>query len=214
MIKPDSRELIIFARNPIAGRVKTRLIPALGIRGATALYREMLEQTLKTALRLKGVNVSLWCTETGGDCSTYTDAYDSSLYIQQGNNLGERMHQAIEQQLQTAAHALLIGTDCPGFTTEHLESAFAALQSHDAVLGPSSDGGYVLIGLNQPQHHLFSDIDWSTDKVLEQTRQRLVAHKLSFKELEELHDIDTPDDLKLYPEYHARYSEYLQTETL
>lgn len=204
MTETRSRTLIVFARNPVPGRVKTRLIPALGAEAATRLYTTMLERTLNTATAL-GIDLALCCDELGAACAHYANKAGATLQRQQGSDLGERMQHAFDRELQTTSHAVLIGTDCPGITTDYIESAFTALQSHDAVIGPAMDGGYVLIGLNQPRQALFKAIDWGTNAVLDQTRERY--HQLSLKvfELEARHDIDTADDLLHYPEYHARF---------
>jgi glycosyltransferase A (GT-A) superfamily protein (DUF2064 family) len=98
-----------------------------------------------------------------------------------------------------AGPTLLIGTDCPALTPEHLRAAADALCEHEVVLIPAEDGGYVLIGMRAPQPGLFSDMTWSTDTVLAETRQRIARLGLSVRELETLFDVDRPEDLARLP---------------
>lgn len=128
------------------------------------------------------------------------------LRLQQGADLGSRMATALSTTLATAretapgdSHALLIGSDCPGFDAAYLEAGFAALQTHDVVIGPATDGGYVLLGLARFDPALFADVPWSTGAVLETTRARIRSLGWRWCELAPLPDIDEPADLVHLP---------------
>ena len=203
------RHLLIFARNPTPGRVKTRLIPALGVETATAIYRRMLQDTLATGSQIDVRQRELWLDQAAPDASTAAllDSFDLSLHEQVGQDLGQRMHHAFASSLQTADVAVLIGTDCPEYDPAYLRAAFQALEQEDAVLGPAADGGYVLIGLKKTDHTLFRDIPWGTDGVLAATRRQLQRLHWAWSELPVRHDVDLPADLDRFPHLHPHPSE-------
>ncbi len=190
--------IAILAKAPLAGFAKTRLAPALGVRGAARLQRAFILRTVQVAQQAGlGGSVQLWCAPDAGQRffralqrTTGVDCRD-----QPAGDLGQRM-----QAATTAAPGpvLLVGTDCPALTVQHLRAAAAALQAGTgagAVFVPAEDGGYVLVGLRQPQPGLFHGIDWSTERVMAQTRQRAGALGVALCELAPLWDVDTPDDL-------------------
>lgn len=187
--------IAILAKAPLAGFAKTRLIPALGARGAARLQRAFILRTLHVAQQAGlGGDVQLWCAPSAEQ--RFFRALQRSSGIactsQPAGDLGARM------QAATAAPGpvLLVGTDCPALTVQHLRAAAAALhQGAAAVFIPAEDGGYVLVGLNQPQPGLFQGIAWSTERVMAQTRQRAQALGLVLRELTPLWDVDTPGDL-------------------
>ncbi len=191
----------IFAKAPIAGLAKSRLIPALGAEGAANLQAQFIHYTLTTTLQLQ-LPVELWCAPDI-DHPVFTSAardYTIALNQQQGADLGSRMHHALECSVARGGPVVLIGTDCPALTAADLQEAFDALNNgHDAVLGPAADGGYYLIGLKQALPQLFSDMPWSTPEVLHETRRRLLNARWRWHELRMLHDIDTPADLRHLP---------------
>jgi len=191
--------LIIFGRYPVPGRTKTRLIPALGSAGAADLQRWLTENILETVrrfIRPREIRVEV-CFE--GDSKQKMRRWlgsDVILSRQVSGNLGERMQAAFLDAFQRGAdRAILLGTDIPQIRTDHLEQAFDALAENDLVIGPSTDGGYWLIGLNHPVD-LFDGIKWSTDVVFGQTLALAKEHGLRVKTLEPLKDIDTAEDLK------------------
>lgn len=191
---PDERCLVLFARTPVPGRVKTRLIPVLGEAGATALYRSLLERQLALVAGYEGAVPQLWI-DGDDDEGLFTD-FPGSVHGQEGADLGERMHLALTKALASSRHAVLIGCDAPGITPAYLDQAFAALAGGcEVVLGPARDGGYVLIGMQQSQPALFRDIAWGTAGVMAQTRRVLAAMGWSWRELDIQQDIDGPDDL-------------------
>lgn len=194
-------ELIVFAREPRAGSAKTRLIPALGPKGAADLYRAMLMQTLDTASGVEVGRHSLWLdvSAPGSSISRRAEQLGFVIRQQSGVSLGERMGNAFGNALREAESAILIGSDCPGYSAAYLQQALAELERRDAVLGPAADGGYVLIGIRQPGPKVFEQIDWGTERVLEQTRERMRGLGWRWSELATLQDIDEPQDLQHLP---------------
>lgn len=186
----------IFAKAPLPGLAKSRLIPALGSEGAALLQAHFIRHTLATTVQTQ-LPTELWCAPDKNHPAFIAAAHTFSVYLyqQEGDDLGERMNRALTAGLSRGGPAVLIGTDCPMLTVDDLHEAFYALAKHDAVLGPSADGGYYLIGLNSPQPQLFSEMPWSTSSVLNETRTRLNSAGLRWHELRTLHDIDTPADL-------------------
>lgn len=197
---PDA-VLIIFCKAPVAGQVKTRLTPNLTAGQAAAVHSELSIKTLQRAAASHLCPVQLWCSPTTGHdfFSAAKARYPLTLWQQQGADLGERMHHAFCTALADYSHALLMGCDCPSLTGHDLESALSALnQNHDVVLAPAEDGGYVLIGLNQPRPELFDKMPWGTPCVLAQTRKRIEYLNLCYSELTTQWDVDTPEDLERY----------------
>ncbi|MDG2175458.1 MAG: TIGR04282 family arsenosugar biosynthesis glycosyltransferase [Gammaproteobacteria bacterium] len=194
-----SRVLILFAKAPEAGKVKTRLVPALGEEGALGLYQKLLEYQLAVVQDYTGAVTELHVD--GNPAHPGFDNFSGSILKQTGNNLGERMHYALNSALATHTSAVLIGSDCPGIDYHYLDSAFTALENgFNAVLGPAEDGGYVLIGLrsdvSEKSTDLFQDISWGTDTVSAQTRNLFQKLGLTWKELPVLQDLDEPSDLE------------------
>jgi hypothetical protein len=192
-----ARRLLVFARAPVPGLVKTRLIPALGAEGAAALHRRLLERTLATACAVAPGRVELWCTPdpAAPAFAAAAERWGVVLRRQPPGDLGARMHAALAAALDSGTRALLIGCDCPALTAADLEQAFAALDADDVVLGPAADGGYVLVGARRLSPLLFMGIDWGGPRVLRQTRARLVALGWRWHELRTLWDVDRPEDL-------------------
>lgn len=192
--------IVLMLRLPVAGQVKTRLIPALGAEGACRLYRAMVEDLLEQVLA-SGLPLQLMFT--GGSAEQLPRSWRRAaqrLCPQQGADLGARMAHALATGCETAAQVVLIGSDIPDMTTQTLHTAFAALQDHAVVLNPAVDGGYCLLGLNRgiDLAPLFRDMPWSTDQVLAITQHRLadLGHRVHL--LPPLRDIDTPADLMAY----------------
>jgi len=184
--------IVIFAKAPVPGRVKTRLIPALGPDGAAKLAAEMLERTVSEALA-SGLEVEL-CGEP--DPATWYEGQPVHLTTQGEGDLGQRLHRAAERVLVTA-NILLIGADCPALNAPRLRAAAEALAEHDAVIHPAEDGGYVLLGLRRFGASLFKGIAWSTNTVAAETLARLTALGWSTDVRETLADVDEPSDLPL-----------------
>ncbi len=196
-----SRErLIIFSRYPEAGHTKTRLIPALGATRAAALQQALTRLTLAQAATLRAQRrVEIEVRYTGGDQQQMSDMFGLTpdcLWPQQGQDLGERLQQAVSRAFnEGAARVVTIGTDCPELDVGQLEAAFAALDENDVVLGPASDGGYYLIGQRADRPDLFQGVAWSTADVLKQTLEKCRAARLIVHQLDTLSDVDYPEDL-------------------
>lgn len=195
--------LVIMAKAPVAGAVKTRLIPALGAQGAADLAKRMLVRTVNTALAARGElihTVTVCAAPDPGDASWTQMALPEALHwsAQGEGDLGQRMARAVQNVLSKKEHVLLIGTDLPGLTVALLQDAARALQAHDVSLLPTSDGGYGLIGLRVWVPEIFIDMPWSTSQVCILTLQRLAKHAVHVGPV--LHDIDEPADLVHWPE--------------
>lgn len=190
--------IIIFAREPVTGQVKTRLIPALGEEGATSLYKQLLNVTIKNVIAadLSPVNLCITPDSRITFFSQMSCSASFELSVQVGNDLGERMYNALERALKNYSKAILIGTDCPFLSSDDLQQAISALDEHDMVFSPAKDGGYVLVGAKKVNPVIFEHIDWGTDKVMEKTRETLLKHHINWLELTEQHDIDVEDDLR------------------
>ncbi len=190
-------DIAIFARAPVAGQAKTRLLPRLGAEGAAALQHALTERALQTAVDAKLGRVGLWCTL---DCEhpafmRLSKQFGVPLYPQRGADLGARMFHAFSR-LCREREALIIGTDCPALSADDLRLAAAALrEGNDAVFVPAEDGGYVLVGLRHAIASLFHGIPWGTDRVMDHTRVRLRSAGVRWRELAHLWDIDRPEDL-------------------
>lgn len=197
-----STRILVFAKAPEAGRVKTRLIPAFGAQGAADLARRLLHRTLAEALAARLGPVEL-CASPAPDDATWREAAPPSEVARsdQGKgDLGMRMARAAQRALQTDDAVLLIGTDCPALDARRLRAAAQQLALHGATLHPAHDGGYVLLGLTRFHATLFSDIAWSTATVATTTRARFAALEWPLHEGETLHDIDEPADLAHLPD--------------
>ena len=191
--------LMVFAKAPIAGQVKTRLISSMGEEAATALSKKLILHSLATVLEANIGPVELWCAPSAShpffiDCKR---EFHVELHTQPKGGLGKRMASAFSQTLNRASSALLIGTDSPSLTQADLkEAAEALIQAFDAVIVPAEDGGYVLIGLRHDAPDLFSGISWGTNTVMEETRLRLIKLKWRWHELPQRWDVDRPEDLE------------------
>ncbi len=189
--------LVIFARAPLPGASKTRLIPLLGAEGAAAAQLRLLNHALDTAAAAAPTRLQLWCAPDATHPQLIAAAArcSASLHVQQGADLGARLAHAFASALEDAPRVLCIGSDCPALTAAHLLAAAKQLEAgNDAVLLPAEDGGYVLIGLSCDEPRLFGSISWGGDQVLAQTRARLRDCGLRWQELETLWDIDRPQD--------------------
>jgi rSAM/selenodomain-associated transferase 2/rSAM/selenodomain-associated transferase 1 len=196
------QRLIIFTRYPEPGKVKTRLIPALGKEGAASLHQAMTEHTLRWAKSLSRKNpglIEIWFE--GGTQHMLEEWLGPEFnYFHQGDgDLGERMARAFQENFQRKKReVVLVGVDCPELTAFHGQAAFDALQSHELVLGPTGDGGYCLIGLKRMVPEIFKSIAWGTDSVHYETLNRAKNKGLSIKNLNILHDVDVPQDLPFW----------------
>lgn len=199
-----STALIIFAKAPVAGQAKTRLIPALGAEGAARLADRLLAHTLQQALALPVERLEL-CVSPNEQHPAFERARAAAperlnITLQGEGDLGQRMHRALSRVLSQHTRALLIGTDAPALDTAMLGQAAQALAQHPAVFVPALDGGYALVGLTRPAPALFQDMVWSTAQVMQDTRSRARQLGLSWIELPPVADMDEPGDLIHLPE--------------
>lgn len=201
-----STRLLIFAKAPVAGMVKTRLIPALGAPGAAALAREMLAHMLAQANAAQFAAVEMCVSPSATDAVWLPwRALVTGCWSDQGEgDLGERMARAAQRVLATGDAVLLVGTDCPALDAGKLRRAAASLAQHDACMIPAHDGGYVLLGLRRFDASLFSNIAWSTAEVAQVTLARLAQLGWSVQVFAPLHDIDEPQDLPHVPSHWLR----------
>lgn len=196
--------LLIFTRYPEPGLAKTRLIPALGAKGAAVLQQQMTEYTL-SKLKNNCQSVEVWFT--GGSLTLMQYWLGSNIIYQpQGEgDLGSRMARGLTVAFQDKIErAVVIGTDCPGLNAHFITEAFQQLHSYDLVLGPALDGGYYLIGLRCLIPELFTGINWGTTEVLHQTINIARMLDKSVTYLPRLADVDHPEDL---PIWEHRYQE-------
>jgi len=204
-------QLILFTRFPEPGRVKTRLIPALGKTGAAELHRQLTEHCLKQISPvLTGSDKNLTIFYTGGSSKlmqTWTP--NIPLIKQQGDSLGQRMAAAfIRIQTKHKQRIILFGADCPDLDEKTITQALELLKNHDLVFGPTFDGGFYLIGINARYQtsnlrELLTDVPWGTDEVLQKTIAHADVLGSSYGLLTTLHDIDYPEDLEHF-HYHTR----------
>lgn len=200
MAAPDAcPALLVFAKEPIPGGVKTRLAASIGTARAAQIYRDLTALTLSHAVAARRARVidriELWCAPSAD--STYfrglaTDT-GATLHAQIQGDLGARMANAIVDALTRAGAALLIGTDCPLLDADRLAHAAALLARHDAVLGPAEDGGYVLVGARRPLP--FAAIRWSSPHALDDTTAGFARAGIRWAALPVLWDVDEPADL-------------------
>jgi uncharacterized protein len=185
--------LHIFCRWPEPGQAKTRLIPGFGPQGAAAIYAKLLAHTV-TVARASGIPFEL--RVTGAAPARFTAAFGDDLTVtEQGEG------ELTDKLARVPAPAIVIGSDCPGLTPQHLWAAHDTLATEAMVIGPASDGGYYLLGYTDDARFAFEDMPWSTDKVFEETLRRFVAQGIRPAVLPELADIDTADDLEDWPDF-------------
>jgi len=192
--------LIVFVKEPRPGAVKTRLLPALDPQSAAELYRVLAEEEIRQTAPRAGEYARLFFYAPSGSAQAMSGWLPGeTLLPQRGDDLGARMSAAFDEAFRRGARrAAVIGTDVPWVHRGLVAEAFSALDAHDVVLGPTSDGGYYLLALARPQPALFRDIAWSTPSVFTSTLERAAALGLSVSRLPELPDIDTLDDVRAH----------------
>jgi len=187
--------VLVFQKNEVLGRVKTRLASGMGDLRALEIYRHLIQSTYSV---LEDVLAPVWTYYSDFIPETINPPIAKS-FVQEGQDLGERMANAFARSFESGMEkVVLIGTDCPTLQSQHLNQAFEALTHSDLVLGPATDGGYYLIGMKRKADYLFEGISWSTAEVLSQTLAVATAHGLHFTLLDELSDIDTQEDWERY----------------
>lgn len=190
--------VLLMAKQPQAGRTKTRLCPPLSPQQAADLYEALLKDTLALVSSLSGIQLAIAVSPAGavgyfqGICPLGT-----LLLPVEGETIGVCLEKGIGALLERGFQKVLaLNTDGPSLPGEYLSQAVALLDGHDLVLGPGEDGGYYLVGMKQPQAAIFQDIPWSTSEVLERTLRQARAAGLRTALTPPWYDVDTPADLQ------------------
>ena len=195
---PTGPALIIFIKNPIPGRTKTRLAASVGHDMALRMYGVLTNWTREQALGLSNVTRYLYYSEFIPSDDGWS-ATDFLRNVQRGSDLGARMENAVAEVFERGHdRVIIIGTDCPGITTEYLKDAFVKLADYDVVIGPALDGGYTLLGMRGEPKPLFNGVEWSTESVLAQTLALVEQFELQPYELTPLSDVDYLEDWQSY----------------
>jgi rSAM/selenodomain-associated transferase 1 len=192
----NTNSLLIFIKNPVLGKVKTRLAATLGAEQALAIYHELLRHTRKTSLQIDAARFLYYSDSI--DLDDDWNSNDFNKKIQYGHDLGARMAHAFETALNTSSKVVIIGSDCPLLEPAHLALAFEKLEEYPFVIGPALDGGYYLLGMRNFFPPLFQDMTWSNDAVLTNTLKRIERSEQSYFLLPALPDVDTEADWKKY----------------
>ena len=195
-----NKQLIVFVKSPISGKCKTRLIPFLSADEACEFYKSLIVTHFENLKSLTNIEIAIYAHPDTDHpfIKKISEKYNTTLHNQHGNNLGERMHNAISRSLQHYKKTVLTGSDCPVLSVEYINKAFKALEQHDIVLGPAEDGGYVLIGANKIESKLFKKINWGTSSVLQKSISNHKKYNYKTALLKPLWDIDTPEDYIKY----------------
>lgn len=184
--------LVIFVKNSEAGHVKTRLAESVGEEEALRIYETLLSHTMQISKSLK-TDKQVWYSKEIPESDIWDGQFEKK--VQCGAGLGQRMSHAFNNVFKNGYRkTAIIGSDCARLTTAIIEEAFEMLDEYDTVIGPSKDGGYYLLALRKYVPELFKGIDWSTPRVLPQTRETISRLGLSSYMLEELNDVDTIED--------------------
>ena len=189
-----SNHLIVFVKNPVKGKVKTRLARDIGNAGALKIYQALVDKTFLACLNVSA-HVNLYYSEKVTEDDLWSEIADNK-YKQNGSNLGIRMKNAFKNSFQqNSKKACIIGSDCYEISEEIIGQAFDLLENSDVVIGPSQDGGYYLLGLRFMIPQLFENKPWSQTNLLDETLSELKQMNLNVKLLQELNDIDTIEDI-------------------
>jgi uncharacterized protein len=184
--------LIIFVRNPILGKVKTRLAATMGNEKALAIYKFLLQHT-KAIVENTTVKKFIFYANDVNDNDLW-DGYKKKLQL--GNDLGERMHNAFAALFESGFKKVcIIGSDCYELTPEIINTAFKKLDTASIVIGPATDGGYYLLGMQAPLKNIFENISWSSEQVFAQTKKIIEQHRYSLSLLPVLNDVDEEKDI-------------------
>jgi rSAM/selenodomain-associated transferase 1 len=193
----SNNTLLIFARNPVYGKVKTRLAATIGNDKALQIYHQLVEHTAAVTQPINANRV-VYYSDFIADNDAWNNNYSKAM--QRGTDLGERMSNAFKDTLEPGANkAIIIGTDCYELNTDIVANAFIELSNYDIVVGPALDGGYYLLGMNNHHPQLFYNMTWSTNTVLKETLARCAELGLRYFLLPILSDIDNENDLLNHP---------------
>lgn len=194
--RAEGAGVAVFAKAPVPGLVKTRLAGLLGEDGAAGLHAGLVRHALATALASGVGEVELWCApderhEFFARCAA---EFGTRLRVQRGDDLGARMACAFDDAFARGRRLVLIGSDCPALEPGDLAAACAALGVDDVAIAPAEDGGYVMVAMARPAPAIFDGVAWGTAAVMRQTRERLAAAGIGWRELATRWDVDRPED--------------------
>ncbi|MCW7493330.1 TIGR04282 family arsenosugar biosynthesis glycosyltransferase [Leptospira sp. 2 VSF19] len=193
----EKNTLIIFAKQPKLGKVKTRLASSVGEEKALGIYFELLEITKKITSAIDVQKIVYW--DEFRDDSPNEFEFEYQKKVQETGDLGFKMEKAFQNEFKDGARKIIIiGTDCPFLTKEIIENAYSRLNDFDFVLGPALDGGYYLLGMKEYFPFVFRSIPWSTENVLSLTMNLIQKNNKTVTLLEELCDIDDINDFNLW----------------
>ena len=185
---------MVFAKNPVKGKVKTRLAHSIGHEHALDVYNLLLTHTLNVSKAVSAETIVFFSDSISHNLPAFPKHL--TLALQSGNDLGEKMCNAFQQSFANGyGPVAIIGTDCFELTPEIVDKAFALLRQHEVVIGPAIDGGYYLLGMQRLVPELFTNKHWSTASVFEDTIRDLEQLHISYALLRELSDIDNVEDL-------------------
>jgi rSAM/selenodomain-associated transferase 1 len=187
--------LIVFIKNPILGKVKTRLAASLGDQKALRVYKKLLDHTLRITGNLEYDKIVYYSDFVPEQDEWLSAGFKQGLQI--GQDLGQKMKNAFDEGFRAGySRIVIIGSDCFELTSYHISKAFDNLENSNVVLGPATDGGYYLLGMTELFENVFENKKWSTDSVLRDTIKNLTDSNIKFNLLEQLNDIDTESDLQ------------------
>ena len=192
----DDKGLIIFIKNPVKGKVKTRIAQDGGDDAALKIYLALLNITRSIAIKVDAQKYLYYSDDVDHD-DEWTSQHFTKIK-QDGGDLGEKIHDAFKSILLKHEKVIIIGSDCVNLTHEIVNDAFARLEDCDVVIGPTFDGGYYLLGIKKINPLLFTDMPWSSDKVFDETVRRSIQNADSVYALEKLNDIDYLADWEKY----------------
>ena len=190
--------VIVFSKAPRPGHVKTRLIPEFGAHKACYIHQQLLEYVIENISSIKDADVYLHCSpDASHNFFQYLKAqYHLVLDEQSEGDLGQRMYSAIKNGLEEYNKVVLIGSDCPLITKTYIKQAFDELNRSDVVFGPAEDGGYVLVAMKKPRSDIFTDIDWGSERVLQQSIEKTQPDIPVL--LDTLWDVDRAEDVERF----------------
>ncbi len=189
----EKRLLIVFVKNAILGTAKTRLAKTIGNEAAFEVYKHLMYITEQATVGLKNCDVHIYFSSEK-DPTRWTDY---TQFVQQGNDLGERMSDAFRKGFELGYGQIVgVGSDLPDLTSEIIKNGLGELDSNDAVFGPAEDGGYYLIGMRSMLECIFENKPWSTENLMDITLEELKSKGHSVGVIEMLNDVDTEEDLK------------------
>lgn len=188
--------LLLFIKNPEKGKVKTRLAATVGEEQALKIYLALLEHTRKVAQAVQVDRMLFYSSHVVNEDEWPNQAFQK--YVQEGADLGDRMLNAFQLAFEKHQKVVIIGSDCASLTPAILQDAFDQLDHFPFVIGPATDGGYYLLGMKAPEPALFQHMEWSTDRVLPTTLDRIRNLGKLYHLLPELSDIDFEEDWERY----------------